>query len=722
MGVSDPNTREETLLDQRRLVDVLIELQVALRKLSLYSISHTTAPGIISHLTKQFGQLLESVDHIPLGIGKEEILFHGSPIGKNNATIRELARTFHLFNLVGVTFYRGLDQAQIEKFVGMVTEGRTLTLPEKEQLISLSQEHLPAIFLQLISFREAEGPSDRGISPGGSGAEQDGEEREFWQVLVRCLTEENLPEEVKSLLSNEAAAPVINPQKIADAINQLINDADDASENYEKVIADFLRDQVGGRTQSRRRYAIVNQQLEKLLVDLRPEIREGIFRNFMEDTRDQKTTLEDLLDVMPPPLMLEVLNQIQVKGAALSSPMLGLLKKLGNLSRSNVRLKEMMESKFRDRKDLFNELFVDRADREYYPAEYRTTLDKDLLSEPEAPPEPPRVGFKEPEGWETRQQLALAILELLEHPIGMESQYETCVDTLVRMLQEGFGGESRAVLLKAVKILMKRHEAETERAEFIRKQIHKFFKPEMLSLLLQTPDTPSAEEEEGVLDFMMKEAAGDLIPVLLDILEVEEKISARKRIMSLIEKSGGKASPLVARRLDSDKWYVVRNMLVLLGQLRAREAVSQIAACLRHPNEKVRLAVLQALGSVGSDRETLEKTLALALKDGDPKVYRTGILMLLSIRSQQAMNLILPLLDPAAQGKGSTDRQSMTLKCIGESGNREWIEPLSRIRQGLVLKFWTWGRYRVLMKEIGQAIARIDSRVPAGRNKRADRS
>jgi HEAT repeat protein len=51
----------------------------------------------------------------------------------------------------------------------------------------------------------------------------------------------------------------------------------------------------------------------------------------------------------------------------------------------------------------------------------------------------------------------------------------------------------------------------------------------------------------------------------------------------------------VVKRLGDERWYVVRNSCLLLGEMRDPDAIVHLAPALRHPDERVQRAAFQTL-------------------------------------------------------------------------------------------------------------------------------
>jgi hypothetical protein len=102
---------------------------------------------------------------------------------------------------------------------------------------------------------------------------------------------------------------------------------------------------------------------------------------------------------------------------------------------------------------------------------------------------------------------------------------------------------------------------------------------------------------------------------LLDILARTENRRMRFRLLDLLAKLG----PVVARDasalLSDPRWYVVRNMLLLLRRVGDSRSVLAVRRCVDHPDLRVRLEAIHTLFAF--DREVPRELLRRALHDPD---------------------------------------------------------------------------------------------------------
>jgi HEAT repeat protein len=102
---------------------------------------------------------------------------------------------------------------------------------------------------------------------------------------------------------------------------------------------------------------------------------------------------------------------------------------------------------------------------------------------------------------------------------------------------------------------------------------------------------------------------------LLDILARTENRRMRYRLLDLLAKLG----PVVARDasalLSDPRWYVVRNMLLLLRRVGDSRSVLAVRRCVDHPDLRVRLEAIHTLFAF--DRDVPRELLRRALHDPD---------------------------------------------------------------------------------------------------------
>ena len=91
------------------------------------------------------------------------------------------------------------------------------------------------------------------------------------------------------------------------------------------------------------------------------------------------------------------------------------------------------------------------------------------------------------------------------------------------------------------------------------------------------------------------------IPHFISILDKMNDISSRRIVLSILTEVGRKDVALVAKGLNSRKWYVVRNIVYVLRQIGDKSSVQHLVKIAGHHDKRVRKEAVHALGEMGSD-------------------------------------------------------------------------------------------------------------------------
>jgi HEAT repeat protein/acetolactate synthase small subunit len=88
------------------------------------------------------------------------------------------------------------------------------------------------------------------------------------------------------------------------------------------------------------------------------------------------------------------------------------------------------------------------------------------------------------------------------------------------------------------------------------------------------------------------------VPVLIDTLKDTENRAVRMKIIDVIIKMGERAVPGVTKLLQSKEWYVRRNGVFMLGEMRINAMIDRIGNLIQDENEQVQIAVLESLSKI----------------------------------------------------------------------------------------------------------------------------
>lgn len=97
----------------------------------------------------------------------------------------------------------------------------------------------------------------------------------------------------------------------------------------------------------------------------------------------------------------------------------------------------------------------------------------------------------------------------------------------------------------------------------------------------------------------------------------------RRSLCNVLSAIGKQAVEAFASGIHDNRWYLVRNTLMILGIIKEPAAIKYIEGALQHPELRVRKEAVRALESIGS--EEVKAPLIAALKDNDPGVRTSAL-------------------------------------------------------------------------------------------------
>jgi len=161
---------------------------------------------------------------------------------------------------------------------------------------------------------------------------------------------------------------------------------------------------------------------------------------------------------------------------------------------------------------------------------------------------------------------------------------------------------------------------------------------EIVALLAEFLDS-GTEIEEGVFENLLVYFEKNAIEPFVKYLGEMKTIRARKNVIDALISLGKKDIQMLARKLDDQRWYVVRNIIYILRKIGDRKAIDYLLKTVRHGDIRVRKEVIKALGELGG-REVVQ-TLRECLSDPDMQVRTAAVKAFGNIGSEPAKKILL---------------------------------------------------------------------------------
>ncbi|MCL2789202.1 MAG: HEAT repeat domain-containing protein [Desulfobulbus sp.] len=187
-----------------------------------------------------------------------------------------------------------------------------------------------------------------------------------------------------------------------------------------------------------------------------------------------------------------------------------------------------------------------------------------------------------------------------------------------------------------------------------------------------------------------REAAGNLLVDMgvesakfqLQQLISNESWSERKQILGLIRQTGNPARSILHEQLHKEQpWYVVRNVIRLLGEISSLDLFTTINPFIGHPDLRVQQEVLSTAGKVSG--EDLKSFLLQALQTVDDSLKIRIVNQIAANHDERFIRPLTDLLEGSTplSGKNKNDLQRAICKTLGVIGSKRASASLSRVLQ-----------------------------------------
>jgi len=180
-------------------------------------------------------------------------------------------------------------------------------------------------------------------------------------------------------------------------------------------------------------------------------------------------------------------------------------------------------------------------------------------------------------------------------------------------------------ILKRLYILLNSYKPREWQGSVITKTIIEAGEPEKIEIIGNILKKNEFPDMKGAFDYFLL-LQRNSIPHLCELLGNLSGSKPRRIICDALSKVGKDSIELMAPFLEDKRWYLVRNIVYILGRIGRKEAVPLIGKALQHGDVRVRREALQALGLIGGTEAM--RYMIRSLEDEDTKIRGNAALNL----------------------------------------------------------------------------------------------
>lgn len=568
----------------RDLADFLIELSIALHKNAIYPSGHPLLAGAVDALVLRLVRLLQDRATLSLGVARQQLVIEGVVTAASNSLLRDLAQRLHRHHLGAVKFLRGIARDEVADLLKTIAADaeRSVTplgLRAPEELRRWA--HIRAFPLTYDQLELAGERASEDAAGGGGHGEAGARAAQLWVGLARAAMF------AESAASTTGEVPSTDPVVVAKAIDEHRREV-----AYDQVIVGYLL-QIA--EELKRKGGAESLALQKRISTMVSSLNPATLRRLLEMGGDLSQRRRFMLDAAQGMAVDAVMELVQAAAdtsqQTISHSLVRLLTKLATHAEQGAvaELRAGAESELREH---VQRLIGDWTLDDPNPGNYRVVLDHMAKAAPLFATTEPSSNGPEPE---RIIQMSLE-LDSLGEPVTR------AVDAMIR----------RGDLLRLFTLVSNAPERSRTAAAMWRQ----LASPEQLRTALR--EVPIDFTLVDQLVPRLKLAAAD---PLLDALEASPSRAIRRKLLDLLGQLGPEAATVIAARLPDERWFIVRNMLMLLADLGAQN-VELGTSYARHADGRVRREAIRIL--VGAPA-TREGAICAGLDDTDERVVRVAL-------------------------------------------------------------------------------------------------
>jgi hypothetical protein len=609
----------------RDFTEFLIELSVALHKHAMYPEGHPSLGPAAESVTRHAGRLLEDREQIAFGVARHQLIVEGVATDAQHPVLRRLAEGLHRHHLGAVSLLRGLQPSEVRLALRALSGE-----PDRDGPLPLSAGQLPGcdhIRLHLLTFDGLTivGDDSQEGDDGGSSHVS-----ELWIGLAQAA------------LAGEAGGGVNDIERLADAI-----DRHEGGEAYDRAVAGCLL-QIASelKTATGAQARALRDQSASLIRSLKPETLRRLVQ-MGGDAARRHAFVQDAAEGMAAEAVVDLVKAAAAaSGQTISHGLMRMLTKLSaHAEAGHATAKPAADSALREQvRGLLSEWEL--ADPN--PDDYRRMLEYLSTS---------------PANADARSNAAddLRAVRLVQMSLEVGTS-GPLVDRAIGTCLEN-GGAPRLVAL-----LEQAPDAGGAAAERLRGRLTQ---PTAIAAIASREPL-----DEASLDFLMPSLSIEGYKTLLDVLASSRSRVTRRKLLDRLAATSLDVVPLLAARLDDDRWYVQRNMLLLLGRMGRVPQGFPLSRWTTHTDPRLRSEALRLQVSLPGQ---LELGLRAAFSDADPRVVRAG----LGLVQQGCPARVLPFVAGLAQGERvPEDLRLLAVQALGSSRDSAALDALVAIADG----------------------------------------
>ena len=665
------SSKTDLNLDTKFLSEFIYAFNIARRKALSYPAGHPANYTAADKLMLQVPKLFEFRSSITIGIARDTLLFEGQTLDSQNPIYRDVATKLFDAKIAALTIKNDVSTADFCIFFEVLC-----TNPEEIEKRGgidtiLDLEQIGKISVQTIDFRAFQATEVQAVHAPKSKIVED-ETSVLWKSFVKGLIAGTLDPDGDKFTPDDE----FDPELLAEIMNSNLGvGGNEYVRNYDDAIISFLKEADRSQLKSKANLDI-SAMLDRFVANLNPEQRRRFLNSSLKSCSSRLGDVTDVLSDLSHAQILQAMQQVDSDQLEIPQALMDVLGKLSQQEGSvtgGSRVAGKRERTIEETADQLGSLFSpDQADQ-FVPEDYQEALA--VLNAAESLPGLERTQVSElinTLNHHTVEQNFCNIMIKLIH-CGTDTMTTEAINLNMEDLILFFLDTGDFSSLISVYDQLTNQTKREEDSLFPALRV--YAAEEFVEQVLDSLYTWGTSQRDGIKRLIQRVGIPFAKPLIIRL--AEEPLMAKRRLyMECLQMIGTRAKDLIMEQLHDKRWYLVRNLIILLRKMDDPSILPSLSHLAHYGHPKVQFEAIRTFLHFRDPRA--DHFLLKKLNSDDPQVLHTIARLAAGSHSENVAVKLSELLDRKFPKKVDAKIKRVVIKSLGEMAYPATLPALER--------------------------------------------
>lgn len=642
-------------VERQQAITFVTDLIICRHHIQSYPESHPIVAAALQKTIASLAPLIADGKPFTLGISHQGVLLKSEVLGPEIVKFKDFAILLASFGIITISFTTDLQLEDIHLLNNIISRPRMEIWEAGGIIHAFTAADIKAINVQAIDPSVFIMADD--FSPGTAG-----EPADPWDIFVRKLLDGFFSVSRKKM-EQLISGPPAELAKDFDAI--LADIPEEAHHQTIKMLADFFI----GMDQRQGIQGFSEDALDKIasfITGISPRLRRDLILNICNSTRSMSGFSERLLQRLPGHALLEAMHSVASHGENIPEMILKIMQKLSAHSETTPALDAAIADAGSAEK--VRSLLRESTLEQFVPPVYQRTLMTILATD-------------------TLPVAETQILDELRNTLGndcLEAKISDIIFEIIKVIpaaERGDGIKRNLVALMSHYLVIRdfrsfeqtcrmfADEAATADSTF-------FFDPGFVQEILDSASLLGRENHQNIRSLIRAVGQPFVVP-LMERLFAETNRSLRRFWFDCLVDLGEIVRDAALERLNDERWFVIRNLIILLRGFSDQDVQRQIRRFVSHSHPRVRQEALKNLLCYHDPK--VDKLLLHDLESADPARKLAAVQISEMSNNPEIVHKLLAILDAGGITNYGLEIKCTTVQALAAIGNDRALPKLKEI-------------------------------------------